>query len=242
MGCGASSAVAPHAAAPALAPAAVDGQKIAVAGESPEALRKPQRSSEATNSDCNSNCGTNCATSSCPSDCNSFHARDASSPGATPEPLRNHILAPPDSPRVLADDAPPPAPDLRRRFLHAPKPKTRRASKDSQASSKQARSRRASRPSSEWSAGERRHSAVSSDAGAASDHDRPRKSDASEPRLSTASRLSGGAVSLPGEVPPRRASAHGGDDHDVWGRRAAFARATHVPRCRRVPQTRCRRR
>ena len=143
MGCGASSAIAPHAAAPALAPAAVDGQKIAV--DSPEALRKPQRSSEATNSDCNSNCGTNCATSS---DCNSFHVRDASSPGATPEPLRNHILAPPDSPRVLAE--PPPAPDLRRRFLHAPKPKARRASKDSQASSKQARSRRASRPSSEW--------------------------------------------------------------------------------------------
>ena len=230
MGCGASSAVAPHAAAPALAPAAVDGQKIAVAGESPEALRKPQRSSEATNSDCNSNCGTNCATSSCPSDCNSFHARDASSPGATPEPLRNHILAPPDSPRVLADDAPPPAPDLRRRFLHAPKPKTRRASKDSQASSKQARSRRASRPSSEWSAGERRQSAVSSDAGAAADHDRPRKSDASEPRLSTASRRSSGAFSVQGEFRPRRSSADDGEDDDVWGNDEQPSHAqTHVP-------------
>ena len=228
MGCGASSAVAPHAAAPALAPAAVDGQKIAVAGESPEALRKPQRSSEATNSDCNSNCGTNCATSSCPSDCNSFHARDASSPGATPEPLRNHILAPPDSPRVLADDAPPPAPDLRRRFLHAPKPKARRASKDSQASSKQARSRRASRPSSEWSAGERRHSAVSSDAGAPAEQ--PRKSDASEPRLSTASRRSSGAFSVQGEFRPRRSSADDAeDDDDMWGNEQPSHAATHVP-------------
>ena len=39
MGCGASSAVAPHAAAPALAPAAVDGQKIAVAGDSTASRR-----------------------------------------------------------------------------------------------------------------------------------------------------------------------------------------------------------